>query len=447
MSLVAGDLANERDNVFRVDKSKPILQTPPAMKALVLGAGVIGTATAWYLAARGHEVTVIDRREGPGLETSFANGGQISACHAEPWANPEAPRQILKWLWRDDAPLLFRLRMDPRQWTWGASFLLECLPARTRRNIGEIVRLALYSRGALQALRSETSIEYDALALGILHYYTQRDVFESAVKAASVMREYGLDRDVKTVEEAIAIEPALAFARDRIVGATYTATDESGDAHLFTVRLAKLAEARGVRFAMNRPVERLLRAGGRIRGVAVRAPGGVEETHVADAYVVALGSPSRLLARGVDITLPIYPAKGYSASVRVTDAPRAPRVSLTDDEAKIVFSRLGERMRIAGTAELSGDSTELNPVRCEALIRRAREFFPGAADYDHPEFWTGLRPSTPSNVPLIGRTRYPNLFLNTGHGTLGWTLACGSGKALADIISGLPPEVDFRFTN
>ncbi|HXS52512.1 MAG TPA: D-amino acid dehydrogenase [Usitatibacter sp.] len=417
------------------------------MKALVLGAGVVGTATAWYLAARGHEVTVIDRRERPGLETSFANGGQISACHAEPWANPEAPQQILKWLWRDDAPLLFRLRMDPRQWTWGASFLLECLPARTRRNIGDIVRLALYSRASLAALRAETHIEYDQLELGILHYYTDPHVFEGAVRAASVMRECGLDRDVKTVEEAIAIEPALAMARSRIVGATYTATDESGDAHLFTVRLAQLAQARGASFAMGRTVERIHADGGRVTGVVVGDAAGREETIAADAYVIALGSYSPLFARELDLALPIYPAKGYSATVPVTDAARAPRVSLTDDEAKIVMSRLGERLRIAGTAELSGYSTELNLVRCEALIRRAREIFPGIADYEHASFWAGLRPSTPSNVPLVGRTRYPNLFLNTGHGTLGWTLACGSGRALADIISGKAPEVDFRFTH
>lgn len=417
------------------------------MKALVLGAGVVGTATAWYLAARGHEVTVIDRREAPGLETSFANGGQISACHAEPWANPEAPAQILKWLWRDDAPLLFRLRMDPRQWTWGASFLLECLPARTRRNIGDIVKLALYSRASLAELRSETRIEYDRLDLGILHYYTDPRVFEGAVRAASVMREYGLDREVKTVDEAISIEPALAMARARIVGATYTATDESGDAHLFTVRLAKLAEARGAAFAMGRTVEAIRAEGGRVSGVVVRDAAGREEALAADAYVIALGSYSPLLARHLGLALPVYPAKGYSATVPVTDPARAPRVSLTDDEAKIVLSRLGERLRIAGTAELSGYSTELNLVRCDALIRRAREIFPGVADYERASFWTGLRPSTPSNVPLVGATRYPNLFLNTGHGTLGWTLACGSGRALADIISGRAPEVDFRFTH
>jgi D-amino-acid dehydrogenase len=415
------------------------------MKVLVLGAGVVGTATAWYLAAQGHEVTVIDRREGPGLETSFANGGQISACHAEPWANPEAPAQILKWIWRDDAPLLFRLRADPRQWAWGASFLLECLPSRTRRNIGDIVRLAIYSRASLQALREETGIAYDQLTLGILHYYTDPGVFESAVRAAHVMREYGLDREVKTVDEALAIEPALVPSRSRIVGATYTSTDESGDAYLFTSRLAQLAGARGVRFAMGLAVERIAAEGGTVRGVAVRDAEGREETLAADAYVLALGSYSPLLAGPIGLSLPIYPAKGYSATVPVTDAAAAPRVSLTDDGAKIVFSRLGERLRIAGTAELSGYSTGLNPVRCEALVRRAREIFPGAADYSRATFWAGLRPSTPSNVPLVGRTRYPNLFLNTGHGTLGWTLACGSARALADIISGRAPEVEFRF--
>jgi D-amino-acid dehydrogenase len=415
------------------------------MKVLVLGAGVVGTATAWYLAAQGHEVTVIDRREGPGLETSFANGGQISACHAEPWANPEAPAQILKWIWRDDAPLLFRLRADPRQWAWGASFLLECLPSRTRRNIGDIVRMAIYSRASLQALREETGIAYDQLTLGILHYYTDPGVFESAVRAAHVMREYGLDREVKTVDEALAIEPALVPSRSRIVGATYTSTDESGDAYLFTSRLAQLAGARGVRFAMGLAVERIAAEGGRVRGVAVRDAEGREETLAADAYVLALGSYSPLLAGPIGLSLPIYPAKGYSATVPVTDAAAAPRVSLTDDGAKIVFSRLGERLRIAGTAELSGYSTGLNPVRCEALVRRAREIFPDAADYSRATFWAGLRPSTPSNVPLVGRTRYPNLFLNTGHGTLGWTLACGSARALADIISGRAPEVEFRF--
>jgi D-amino-acid dehydrogenase len=416
------------------------------MKVLVLGAGVLGTATAWYLVRQGHEVTVIDRREGAGLETSFANGGQISVSHAEPWANPDAPLKILQWLRRDDSPLLFRLRMDPAQWIWGLRFLYECLPSRTRANIALIVKLSLYSRAALQELRAETGIEYDALTRGILHYYTDRGEFDRAAASAPTLNGLGLDLAVKTVDEAIAIEPALAHARDRIVGATYTPTDESGDAHKFTRELARMAAARGARFLYNRTIQAAGTEGKRVTGIVVKHGEGKDAMIAADAYVVALGSYSPLLTGPIGLYLPIYPAKGYSASVPVADPAAAPTVSLTDDSAKIVFSRLGERLRIAGTAELSGYSTDLNPVRCEALIRRAREMFPGAGDYDRATFWTGLRPSTPSNVPLVGRTKFPNLFLNTGHGTLGWTMACGSGRALADIISGKQPEVDFKFT-
>jgi D-amino-acid dehydrogenase len=416
------------------------------MKVLVLGAGLIGTSTAWYLALQGHDVTVVDRREGAGLETSFANGGQISVCHAEPWANPDAPLKILQWLWRDDAPLLFRLRMDPAQWIWGARFLWECQPARTRENIRRIVNLALYSRASLQELRTETGIEYDALTRGILHYYTEQGEFDRAVAAASLMREYGLDREVKSADEALAIEPALAAARSKIVGATYTATDESGDAHKFTRELAAMAAARGVRFRYGHTIEAIGTAGDQVVGVMVNGGMGPDEQLTADAYVVALGSYSPLLTGPIGVYLPVYPAKGYSASVPVARPDLAPTVSLTDDSAKIVFSRLGDRVRIAGTAELSGYDTDLNAVRCEALIRRGREIFPEALDYECATFWTGLRPSTPSNVPIIGATRLRNLYINTGHGTLGWTMAAGSGRALADILSGRKPEVDFRFT-
>jgi D-amino-acid dehydrogenase len=411
------------------------------MKVLILGAGVIGTTTAWYLAKAGHEVVVADRRAAAGMETSFANGGQISVSHAEPWANPEAPLKILQWLWRDDSPLLFRLRMDPNQWTWGARFLYECMPGRTRENIRRIVTLSIYSRDSLRALREETGIQYDQLERGILHYFTDRSAFESAVRSVGLVRSYGLDRDLKTVDEAIAIEPALAAARDRIVGATYTATDESGDAHAFTQRLAQMAEAMGVKFIFGQSIERIDLGRDGVGGVVVG-----NDVLKAEAYVVALGSYSPLLTRPIGVELPVYPAKGYSATVEILDAARAPTVSLIDDSAKIVFSRLGRRLRIAGTAELSGYSTELNDVRCRALIRRAREIFPGGADYERAAFWTGLRPSTPSNVPIIGASRVPRLYLNTGHGTLGWTMACGSGRALADIISGRRPQVDFKFT-
>jgi D-amino-acid dehydrogenase len=416
------------------------------MKVLVLGAGVIGTATAWYAAQAGHEVVVVDRRDGAGMETSFANGGQVSISHAEPWANPGAPFKIAKWLLHDDAPLLFRPRMDPAQWAWGVQFLFECIPSRTRANTERILKLSVYSGQSLRELREETGIQYDALQRGILHFYTEREEFDRAAEAARIMRRYGVVREVKTADEAIAIEPALSHARDRIAGATYTATDESGDAHLFTRNLASLAEARGVRFLYGRSIDAIRVEGNRILGVVVKAEGKAEETLQADAYVVALGSYSPLVTRPIGLYLPVYPAKGYSATIDIADPARAPTVSLTDEAAKIVISRFGNRLRVAGTAELAGYSTRLNPVRCEALVRRVREFFPGAGHYENALFWTGLRPSTPSNVPLVGRTRYDNLFLNTGHGTLGWTMACGSGRALADIISGRAPQVDLRFT-
>ena len=415
------------------------------MKVLILGAGVIGTCTAWYLAGRGHEVTVVDRQAGAGLETSFANGSQISVSHSEPWANPDAPIKLLKWLWREDSPLLFRLRMDPHQWSWGIKFFYECMPWRTPENSRRMVTLSAYSREKLAELRNTTSIDYDALEKGILHYFTDQASFDDAVRAAPALREFGLQMQPKTPKECLEVEPAMAHFHDRITGAMYTPDDESGDAHKFTVNLAKMAAQKGVRFLYGHEILSLNATGSKLAGVAVKQ-GSTESVLAADAYVVALGSYSPLLTRRIGLDLPIYPAKGYSATVNVIDAAKTPRVSITDDAAKIVFSRLGNRLRIAGTAELSGYSLELNKVRCEALTKRAQLVFPDAADYSNPIYWTGLRPSTPSNVPLIGRTKYDNLFLNTGHGTLGWTMAAGSGAALADIVSGKLPEVDFQWS-
>jgi D-amino-acid dehydrogenase len=410
------------------------------MKVLVLGAGVVGVTTAWFLNKSGHDVTVLERRDAAGMETSFANGGQISVSHAEPWANPSAPLKVLKWLAREDAPLLFRLRPDLRQWLWGLSFLRECTPARTRHNIRQIVTLGLYSRATLQALRAETGIEYDHLARGILHFYTSQAELDAAVEPARAMREHGCDIEMLTAEQCVAVEPALASARSLLKGGSMTTSDESGDAHKFTQNLARLAAQRGVKFLHGRNIAGLVREGERIAGVQL------ENGRIsADAYVLSLGAYSPLLARKVGIELNIYPAKGYSATVPVADAAKAYSVSLTDDEYKLVFSRLGERLRIAGTAELNGYNTDLNEVRCRALLRRTEQLFPGAGDMGRAEFWTGLRPATPSNVPYIGGTRYPNLYLNTGHGTLGWTHACGSARALADIVSGREPEIEFDF--
>jgi D-amino-acid dehydrogenase len=409
------------------------------MKVLVLGAGVVGVTSAWYLSKAGHEVTLVDRHAAAGMETSFANGGQISVSHAEPWANPTAPLKILKWLGREDSPLLFRLRPDLRQWLWGLSFLRECLPARTRHNIRQIVTLGLYSRASLQALRAETGIQYDQLARGILHFYTNERELAAAAESARVMRSHGCEIEMVSAARCVEIEPALKNAR--LAGGSWSPTDESGDAYKFTRALAALAARRGARLRVARIAALEAQAG---RVTCVRTEAG--EALRADAYIVCLGSYSPLLVRPLGIRLALYPLKGYSLTLPVAAPQSAYSVSLTDDEHKLVFSRLGERLRIAGTAELNGYNTELNEVRCRALLRRTLELFPGAGDAARAQYWTGLRPATPSNVPYIGATRYPNLFLNTGHGTLGWTLACGSGRAIADIVSGRRPEIDFAFT-
>ncbi len=415
------------------------------MKVIVMGAGIIGTASAWYLAKQGHEVTVIDRQPGAGLETSFANGAQISVSQSEPWAAPGAPFKVMKWLMKDDAPLLFRPRLEWHQLSWGMRFMIECLPWRFRHNIREMVNLGLYSREALHELRQETGIQYDQLSRGILQFYTSEEDFLAAQEASKLLLQYGIDREVKTADEAIAIEPALNHIRDRLAGATFAPTDESGDAHVFTKNLAALCAANGVKFKYGAMVEAIEAEHGKVTGIRLRHSTGHTETDVADAYVCAMGSYSYLMLKPIGITIPVYPAKGYSATLSTEGFEGAPTVSLTDEAMKIVFSRLGNRLRIAGTAELDGYSTSLSMIRTEALVKRARELFPNAADYDNPVYWTGLRPATPSNCPLIGRTKMPNLFLNTGHGTLGWTEGCGSGRALADLVSGKKPEVDYQF--
>jgi D-amino-acid dehydrogenase len=417
------------------------------MKIVILGAGVTGVTSAWFLRQAGHDVTVVDRQHGAGLETSFANGGQISVSHAEPWANPGAPMKVLKWLGKEDSPLLFRLRPDVRQWVWGLSFLRECTPARTRHNIKQIVNLGLYSRSTLQQLRCDLALDYDQLTRGILHFYTSREEFDDAQEPARLMREYGCELDMKTPDECVAIEPALAQCRDRIVGGSMTPTDESGDAHRFTQQLAAKCKAAGVKFLYRTRIQGATRDGHRIGSVRVDSCAGVVSELTADGFLLCLGAYSAAFARQVGVSLNIYPAKGYSVTLPVQDPSKAFDVSLTDDEYKLVFSRLGDRLRIAGTAEFNGFETSINPVRCQAIVRRVRELFPDMTDGQGATYWTGLRPSTPSNVPYIGRSPIGNLYLNTGHGTLGWTHSAGSGRAIAEIVSGRTPEIDFAFAN
>jgi D-amino-acid dehydrogenase len=419
------------------------------MRVIVLGAGLLGVSSAYFLQQLGHDVTVIDRQATPGAETSFANGGQISVSHAEPWANPGAPLKLLQWLGKEDAPLLFRLRADARQWLWGLQFLRECTPARTRHNIRQIVNLGTYSRAVLQQLRRDADLQYSQRTQGILHFYTSAKEFDAALAPAAQMRELGCERQVVSADEAVRLEPALRHMRAQLAGATYTAEDESGDANAFARGLALRCEAAGVKFLMSHHITALREVAGQIDHVELTDAQGRYQRVKADAYVLAMGAFSPLLAAPLGVRLPIYPAKGYSVTMPVKDATMAHQVSLTDDEFKLVFSRLTsddrDVLRIAGTAELNGYDRDLNRVRCEAIVRRVEQLFPGAGDTAQAQFWSGLRPATPSNVPIIGQSKLPNLFLNTGHGTLGWTHACGSGKSIARIVTGLAPEVDFAF--
>ena len=415
------------------------------MHILVLGAGVVGTTTAWYLQKQGHQVTVVDRQNQAGLETSYANGGQISVSHAEPWANPSAPLKVMKWLFQPDAPLLFRPRLDPAQWRWALSFLGQCTSARAAHNIRQMVNLGTYSRSQLQALRNEAGIEYNHLEKGILHFYTNPAEFDGAMEPTRIMQDLGCDRQIIDADRAVELEPALKPIRNRIAGATYTSEDESGDARMFTQNLAKRCAEAGVEFRYGTEILGFERAGERVLGIQTLRDGH-HETRRADAYVLSMGSFSAALDSQLGIFLNIYPAKGYSITVPVKNEEAAFNVSLTDDEYKLVYSRLGDRMRVAGTAELNGYSRKLNYTRCRAIVRRTAEVMPEAGYWDQAEFWTGLRPATPSNVPYIGKSHFANLYLNTGHGTLGWTHSCGSAAALADIIDGRRPEVDFTFS-
>ena len=423
-------------------------------RVLVLGAGILGVHTAYFLRQRGFEVTVVDRQPGPALETSFANGSQISVSQSDPWASPHAPFKILKWLGKEDAPLLFRLRMDVNQWRWGLRFLYECLPSRAEHNTLQAMRLSEYSRRTLQMLRKETSIQYDHAEAGIMMVHSNQQSFADAAEAAQLLIRNGERRDVLSVAEAVKIEPALAHTAPTLAGAIYAPNDESGDAYKFTVALAEQACAMGVEFLFNTAIERIERKGETVSGVWVSldakidqglAAGRNDRLLTADAYVVALGSYSPGLLSGVGVDALIYPAKGYSATLPIVNQPGAPKGSITDDEMKIVFTTIGNRLRIAGTAELNGFDISLNPVRCAALTRRARHHFPDLCEWDAVKYWTGLRPATPSNLPIIGQSKLKNLYLNTGHGTLGWTEGPGSARALVDIISGEKPDVDYQF--
>ena len=420
------------------------------MKVIVLGAGIIGVATAWYLLEEGHDVTVVERQPEAALETSFANGAQISVCFCEPWANAGGPFKVAKWMLQDDSPLLFRPRLDPHQWRWALSFLGQCNDAAFARNVQQLVALGRYSHESLKSIVAQTGIEYDRLERGILHFFSSAADYESGIAAASLMRQHGVDRRVLGRDEVLQVEPALKAFGDRIHGGTYTPSDESGDARVFTQKLAERCVARGAKFLYEHDVLGFDKAGSKIAGVVVGDRNTLRRTTLTgDHVVVAAGSFTAPLLRPLGIWLNIYPAKGYSATLRLKRPGDASVVSLLDDTRKIAISRLGDHVRIAGTAEMAGYDTRIDSatsrVRCEALVRRYEQLFPGVADTRQPQFWAGLRPSTPNNLPYVGRSKIANLWLNAGHGTLGWTHGAGSGRALAALISGRRPELEFGF--
>ncbi|MFG1302000.1 D-amino acid dehydrogenase [Xanthobacter sp. V3C-3] len=408
------------------------------MRILVLGSGVVGTASAYYLSKAGHEVTVIDRQPAAGMETSFANAGQVSPGYSAPWAGPGIPVKAVKWLLMHHRPLVVWPSLDSRLYFWLARMLANCTEEAYRRNKARMVRLAEYSRDALDALRTETGITYDERTLGTLQLFRTQKQLDHVHADTEVLDQYKVRYELLDPAGCIRAEPALARVRSKFVGGLRLPGDETGDAHLFTQRLAAICAGMGVTFRHGVSVESLRHEGGRVTGVAL-AGGEVLE---ADVYVAAMGSYTPALVAPLGIRLPVYPVKGYSLTLPIVDPDAAPRSTVMDETYKVAITRLGERIRVGGTAELAGFDLTLRAPRRETLAHSVGDLFPAGGDLSQATFWTGLRPMTPDGTPIVGPTRFANLYTNTGHGTLGWTMACGSGRVLADIIGGRTPEID-----
>ncbi|MDN7672316.1 D-amino acid dehydrogenase [Burkholderia oklahomensis] len=405
------------------------------MRVVILGSGVVGVASAYYLARAGHEVTVIDREAGPALDTSFANAGQISPGYAAPWAAPGVPLKAVKWMFEKHAPLAIRLDGTRFQLQWMWQMLRNCTTERYALNKGRMVRLAEYSRDCLQALRAETGIQYEGRTGGTLQVFRTQQQLDGAAKDIAVLRDANVPFELLSSDELKKAEPALAAVSHKLTGGLRLPGDETGDCQLFTTRLAALAEQLGVKFRFNTSIDALAIAGGKIAGAQC---GG--EMVRADAYVVALGSYSTNLVANL-MKIPVYPLKGYSITAPIVDAAKAPVSTVLDETYKIAITRFDERIRVGGMAEIVGFDKQLRQARRETLEMCVNDLFPGGGDTANASFWTGLRPMTPDGTPTVGRTPVPNLFLNTGHGTLGWTMSCGSGQLLADLMSGKKPAI------
>ena len=405
------------------------------MRVVILGSGVVGVTSAYYLARAGHEVTVIDREAGPALETSFANAGQISPGYASPWAAPGVPMKAVKWMFQKHAPLAIRLDGTKFQLQWMWQMLQNCTAERYETNKGRMVRLAEYSRDCLQALRADTGIQYEGRTGGTLQLFRTQQQLEGAAKDISVLKEANVPFELLSPAELAKAEPALAATSHKLTGGLRLPGDETGDCQLFTTRLAAMATELGVKFRFNTSIDALAMAGGRIAGVQCGS-----ELVKADAFVVALGSYSTQFLSGI-VKIPVYPLKGYSITAPIVDAKAAPVSTVLDETYKIAITRFDDRIRVGGMAEIVGFDKKLRNARRETLELCVNDLFPGGGDTSKATFWTGLRPMTPDGTPIVGRTPVSNLFLNTGHGTLGWTMSCGSGQLLADLMSGKQPAI------
>ena len=407
------------------------------MKIVILGAGVIGTTSAYYLAQAGHQVTVLERQPGPALETSFANAGEVSPGYSAPWAGPGVPLKAIKWLLMQHSPLVIKPMLDAAMWRWGAAMLRNCTQARYRVNKARMVRLAEYSRDCLKQLRADTGIRYDERMQGTLQLFRTQKQLDGTAKDIEILQQYGVPYRLLDRTGYLKHEPALAGVQHKFVGALQLPGDETGDCFKFSQALAERAKALGVQFRFGVNVQGLMHDGTDITGVAT---GGGMVT--ADSYLLALGSHSTAMLRPLGLPIPVYPVKGYSITVPITDPAQAPESTLMDESHKVAVTRLGDRIRVGGMAQLSGFDMALDPVRRRTLEFVVNDLFPRGGDVSRAKFWCGLRPMTPDGTPILGPTRLPKLWLATGHGTLGWTMAAGTGRLLADWMSGRAPEID-----
>lgn len=405
------------------------------MRVIVLGSGVIGVTSAYYLAQQGASVTVLDRQTGPAEETSFGNAGQVSPGYSTPWAAPGIPFKALKWMFQHHAPLAVNLDGSMWQLQWMAQMLKNCNAQHYAINKERMVRVAEYSRDCLRQLRQDTGISYENRSKGTLQLFRKDAQLDAVQRDIEVLKESGVEYELLDRDGLARVEPALAAAKDKLVGGLHLPNDETGDCYLFTNALAKLAQEMGVDFQFNQNVEKLLVEGDEIKGVLVNG-----KVLTADRYVLAFGSYSREFLKPLHLDLPVYPVKGYSLTVPIVDPAMAPQSTVLDETYKIAITRFDQRIRVGGMAELSGFNLGLNQDRRATLEMVTKDLFPGG-DLPQASFWTGLRPMTPDSTPIIGGTRYKNLFLNTGHGTLGWTMACGSGKLISDLVMQQQPEI------